>query len=72
MCAAFLPGPIGLIILCVIVVFAVAGMVLLVNAFSRGRDTSRSDPNLRPCPGCAELVSLRATACPQCGCPLQN
>ncbi len=29
-------------------------------------------PNLRPCPDCGESVSIKAPACPRCGCPLDN
>lgn len=28
--------------------------------------------NLEACPDCGELVSVRATACPHCGCPIKS
>ena len=71
MLAYFLPGPIELIIIGVIVLVPVAIVVALVVALKLSRKPSGSNPNLKPCPDCGRFVSLRATTCPQCGCPLE-
>ena len=33
---------------------------------------SRSPLNLQPCQDCGELISMRALACPRCGCPFEK
>ena len=71
MLAFFVPGAIEIIIIGVIVLVPIAVIVALVVVRTRSQKPSGSNPNLRPCPDCGRFVSLRATACPQCGCPLQ-
>lgn len=72
MLAFFAPGPIELIILAVIVLVPIAAVVALVIALTCSRKPLEDNPNLRPCPDCRQSVSLRATACPKCGCPLET
>ncbi|TWT84749.1 hypothetical protein CA13_62290 [Planctomycetes bacterium CA13] len=66
------PGLMELIIIGVILFIPVAVVVALVVVLTRSRKASGSNPNLKPCPDCGRFVSLRATTCPQCGCPLQR
>ncbi len=72
MLAFFMPGLMELIIIGVMLAVAVVVVVALVVALARSRKTSGTNPNLKPCPDCGRFVSLRATTCPQCGCPLQT
>jgi hypothetical protein len=62
------PGPVELMIIGVMLLVPVA----IVVALTRSRKPLGNNPNLRPCPDCGRFVSLRATTCPQCGCPLQG
>lgn len=62
------PGPVELMIIGVMLLVPVAIVVALI----RSRKPLGNNPNLRPCPDCGRFVSLRATTCPQCGCPLQG
>jgi len=71
MLAFFIPGLIELIIISIVVAIPVAIVVALVVT-QRGRKASGTNPKLTPCPDCGRFVSLRATTCPQCGCPLQT
>ncbi len=71
MLAFLMPGLPELIIVGVFVLVPVAVVVTLVIALTRNRKPSESNPNLRPCLDCGQFVSLHATACPHCGCPLQ-
>lgn len=66
------PGLMELIIIGVVLVIPVAVAVALVVALKLNRKASGSNPNLKACPDCGRFVSLRATTCPQCGCPLQS
>ncbi|TWU33236.1 hypothetical protein [Novipirellula artificiosorum] len=66
------PGLMELIIIGVILLIPVAIVVALVVVLTRSRKASGNNPNLKPCPDCGRFVSLRATTCPQCGCPLQR
>ena len=68
----FALGPLELIILGVVVFVPVAAVVALVVALYSSRKSLKDNPNLRPCPDCGQSVSLRATACPKCGCPLET
>lgn len=71
MLAFSMPGPIELIIISMVVAVPVAIVVALV-VIQRGRKASDINSKLTPCPDCGRFVSLRATTCPQCGCPLQR
>ena len=71
MLAFAMPGLIELIIISIVVAVPVAIGVALI-ATQRGRKASGTNPKLTPCPDCGRFVSLRATTCPQCGCPLQT
>ena len=59
---------IGLIL--VVVVAVLMAIVFSIVILSRRRPGGNH--NLKPCPDCGRLLSLRATACPHCGCPLQK
>jgi hypothetical protein len=71
----FVPGPIEWIIialsLAVIIAFIAGGVALFHTISSRG--TSRPlNPNLMPCPDCGHAVSIKASKCPKCGCPIDT
>lgn len=34
-----------------------------------GRLIAPPNPRLHPCPDCGRMISVRAAACPSCGCP---
>ncbi len=71
MLAFAVPGLIELIIISIVVAVPVAIVVVLI--VTRGaRRASGTNPKPTPCPDCGRFVSLRATTCPQCGCPLQK
>ena len=72
MLAFWTPGPLELIIIGIMGLVLSAVVVALVVALNRTREASGNNPNLKPCPDCGRFVSLRATTCPQCGCPLQT
>ena len=72
MLAFWTPGPLELIIIGIMGFVLSAVVVALVVALNRSSKASGSNPNLKPCPDCGRFVSLRATTCPQCGCPLQT
>jgi hypothetical protein len=70
----FVPGPLELTILLFfpVVVAIIAGGVVLFHTIS-SRGTSRPlNPNLMPCPGCGHAVSIKASKCPKCGCPIDT
>ena len=69
--AFFVPGPFELIIIGVVVLVPIAVVAALVVALKPTHKPSGDDSSLQPCPDCGRFVSLRATTCPQCGCPLQ-
>jgi hypothetical protein len=71
MLAFFGAGPVELLILVVFVLVPVAVVVAIVVAVTRNRTPLENNPNLKPCPDCGRIVSLRATTCPHCGGPLQ-
>jgi hypothetical protein len=69
--AGFGIGIFELIIIGVIVLIPLAIVIgVLLASLAAGKRTRPMNPNLIPCPDCGRLVSLRAKACPQCGCPL--
>ena len=72
MLAFWTPGPLEIIIVCVSGLIWVAVVGAVGVALKRSRKASGTNPNLKPCPDCGRFVSLRATTCPQCGCPLQT
>jgi hypothetical protein len=72
MVAFFMPGPVEMIVIGVFVIIPIAVIVGLFVAVTMSRKGPGKNPNLTPCPDCGRFVSLRATACPQCGCPLQG
>ena len=43
-------------------------IALVVVLATRGSQSN--NPNLRQCPDCRWAVSIHATACPRCGCPM--
>jgi hypothetical protein len=49
----------------------VVGLVLLF-ATRRPSGLAVNNPNLRPCPDCGQLISVRAAACPHCGGPVKG
>jgi hypothetical protein len=51
---------------------AVVVAVTVIIASGTRPARTQSGPNLRPCPDCGRMVSLSATACPQCGRPMQS
>jgi hypothetical protein len=69
----FVPGAAEVIIIgLVLAVFVaiIAGAVALFHAVS-SRGTSRpASQNLMRCPDCDHLVSIHASNCPQCACPV--
>ena len=66
-----LPGYVEVILLAGMILGMVVVAVVLVVALSRINKPPAPNPNLRPCPDCGRLVSIRAKSCPQCGCLLQ-
>jgi hypothetical protein len=64
-----------LVVMLVLVVgggLIVAVALAVVLASTRRSDDYRSDnPNLRPCPDCGRLISVRASHCPHCGGPVK-
>ncbi len=72
MLAFWTPGPLELVLVGVIGLVLSAVVVALVVVLNGSRNASGNNPNLKPCPDCGRFVSLRATTCPQCGCPLQT
>jgi len=67
-----MPGIWELAILGFLALFAVAAAVAVVAVVlvsSRPKKPA-SYPQQTPCPGCHNLVSIHAAACPKCGCPL--
>lgn len=71
MFALFMPGPLELIIIGFIIL-VLAIVVVLVVVLTRGGKATGDNPNLKPCPDCGQSVSIHATACPKCGCPIQG
>ena len=72
MLAFWTPGSLEIIIVGIVGLVLSALVVALVVVLNPSRKASGSNPNLKPCPDCGRFVSLRATTCPQCGCPLQT
>ena len=72
MLAFWTPGPLELIIVGIMGLVLSAVVIALVVVLKGSRNASGNNPNLKPCPDCGRFVSLRATTCPQCGCPLQT
>ena len=69
----FVPGILEILIILGILGAIVVGVVLLLVTVGRrpgGVDTG--NPNLRPCPDCGRLISVRATMCPHCGAPVKG
>jgi hypothetical protein len=71
----FVPGAAEVIIialsLAVVIGFIAGGVALFHTISSRG--TSRPlNPNLMPCPDCGHAVSIKASKCPKCGCPIDT
>ena len=69
----FVPGAAEVIIIgLVLAVFVaiIAGAVALFHAVSAKSASRPSSSNLMPCPDCEHLVSIHASNCPQCGCPV--
>ena len=69
----FVPGAVELIIIGLVLALFVAfivGVVALFHTISSSRNSRPSNPNLTPCPDCGHAVSVRASNCPQCGCPV--
>ena len=71
----FVPGAAEVIIIGLILavfVAIIAGAVALFHTIS-SRGTSRPlNPNLMPCPDCGHAVSIKASKCPKCGCPIDT
>lgn len=61
-----MPGHMELLIFGTIVAVIVFAVVTALRAGRRPSD----NPNLTPCPDCDQMISIRATTCPHCGCPL--
>ena len=72
MVAFFMPGPMEMMVIAAIALIPIGVVVGLFVVVTMNRKPSGNNPNLTPCPDCGRFVSLRATACPQCGCPLQG
>jgi hypothetical protein len=68
--AVFVPGIQELIILGVVLAVPVAIAVAVVLALTSRSRADASNPNLTPCPDCHRYVSIHASSCPKCGCPL--
>ena len=66
----FVPGPIELIIVAVVFLVPLAIAVAVVLALTSRSRADASNPNLTPCPDCHRYVSIHASSCPNCGCPL--
>jgi hypothetical protein len=69
----FVPGAVEVIIIGLgLAVFAafIVGVVALFDAVFHKRKSRKSNPNLTPCPDCGHAVSIHASNCPQCGCPV--
>ena len=64
------PGILELIIISVVFVVPLLVAVATILALTRRQRNDASNPNLRPCPDCGSYVSVRASQCPRCGCPL--
>ena len=66
-----LPGLPELLIIGLMLLVPVAIVIAVPFAVSVSRRSQPPvNPNLRPCPDCGRLVSLRAVSCPHCGRPL--
>jgi len=59
-----------MLIVAIMGLLPVALVVGLLVALGVHRRSDASNPNLRPCPDCGNMVSIRAETCPKCGCPL--
>ena len=68
--AMMVPGILELIIIAVVLLVPVAIAVAIVLALTSRQRSDASNPNLRPCPDCRSYVSIHASSCPRCGCPL--
>jgi hypothetical protein len=69
----FVPGILEILIILGILGAIAVGVVLLVAAVVRRPGGGEpGNPNLRPCPDCGRLISVRATMCPHCGAPVKG
>ena len=71
----FGPGPFELLIIGIILIVPLAGTLAIIFALLyvlKIGPFQPNNPNLHPCPDCGHRVSVRATNCPKCGCPLEQ
>lgn len=57
-----------ILILAAIALIAIpVGIVVAISMALRRQSGTSANPNLFPCPDCQKLISIQATACPNCG-----
>jgi hypothetical protein len=69
----FVPGAVEVVIIgLVLAVFVaiIASAVALFRVVSSKGTSRPPGPNLTPCPDCGHSVSIHASNCTQCGCPV--
>lgn len=64
-------GPMELILIVVIggVMLTAVAVAIYLAATILSNSARMSGPNFRPCVECKRRISVRAAACPHCGCP---